>query len=75
MLIMTKKTFIFAKNPTSGGIPAIENIATHKKSANMGLDLLNNAKSPNSLLYLLLDFFFFNCNNKIIFQTTKLENM
>jgi hypothetical protein len=37
--------------------------------------LLSNAKSPNSLLYLLLDFFFFNRNNKIIFQITKLENM
>lgn len=75
MLINTKKTFIFAKNPTSGGIPAIENIAILRKTANIGLDLLNKDKSPNSLLYLLLYCFLFNRNNKIISQTTKLESM
>lgn len=75
MLIITKKIFIFAKNPTSGGIPATENIITHKKTANIGLDLLNNTKSPSSLLYLFSDSFFFSRNNKIIFQTAKLESI
>jgi hypothetical protein len=67
--------FIFAKNPTSGGIPAIENIVTDTKAASIGFALFNNDKSPSSLLYLFEGFFLLSRNNKRIFQTAKFESM
>ena len=43
------KTFIFAKNPANGGIPAIENILNANTNARDPLDLCKTDKSPNSL--------------------------
>jgi hypothetical protein len=64
---------ILAKNPTKGGIPAIEKIVSDKENDKAGFDFFNKDNSLNSLLYLFVKFCFFNLSNKIIYQIDKLE--